>query len=173
MNGKEVAEKIGVTYPQLRYFVRKIDAVSKKDTSQGHEHDFTFRDLVYLKLASVMRSDGIGLDEINQAVGTLDYFLDVMSGYMKDGVFVKQKDVSYRGGLVKTREGVWSYGLGEYDDENVAFYYDPKSGKEGSYKKTSLSHVPGFYYSVRAIVSELIKGDQLELNLMSEVVAVK
>lgn len=160
MNGKEVVEKIGITYPQLRYFVRKIDAVSKKDTSQGHEHDFTFRDLVYLKLASIMRADGLGLDEINQAIEVLD-------------LFWKIPQFNRVGALVKNGSGGWSYGsFDNYYIDHEAFYFDPKEGKEGSYKKTTLTHVPGFLYSVAHIAEELEKGDQLKLDLMSEVEAV-
>lgn len=172
MDTKQVKELTGLTDNQITYLIKKVDAL-KREKSQGKAREYTFRELVYLKLASLMRSDGIRLDEINEAIGTLDYFLDVTAGYMKDGVFIKQREVSYRGGILKARDGTWSYGLGEYyDDDVMTVYFDPKEGKEGSYKMTKLTHVPGLYYNVRAIATELAKGDQLELGLMSEVEAV-
>ena len=157
MNGKEVVEKIGITYPQLRYFVRKIDALPKKETSQGHEHDFTFRDLVYLKLASIMRSDGLGLPVINDAIGLLDIYWTNAENPASAGSLLR---LDYPG-----ERDTWAWG---FDRAEERFFIN----ENGEAESDIITHVPGWIYSVADIAEELEKGDQLELNLMSKVGAV-
>jgi len=189
MNGKEVVEKIGITYPQLRYFVRKIDALPKKETSQGHEHDFSFRDLVYLKLASIMRSDGLGLDEINIAIK------QVAEAWKSDnpllaGVLTRippakkarsSRDMETESELNDLWNDIKSVKSTDLDDDVLSLEKRPvvwlwTLDSEWYLRDTDTSefrkfveHIPNLVYSVSAVARDLSKGDQLELNLMSEV----
>ncbi len=158
MNGKEVVEKIGITYPQLRYFVRKIDALPKKESSQGHEHDFTFRDLVYLKLASIMRSDGIGLPVINDAIGLLDIYWTNAENPASAGSLLR---LDYPG-----ERDIWAWGLNRGEKR---FFINEK----GEAESDIITHAPGWIYSVAHIAEALEKGDQLELDIMTEEMAVQ
>ena len=74
MDTKQVKELTGLTDNQITYLIKKVDAL-KREKSQGKAREYTFRELVYLKLASLMRSDGIRLDEINEAIDRL-MFID-------------------------------------------------------------------------------------------------
>ncbi len=147
MNGKEASKFVGITYRQMRYFVDQIDALTKKETSQGHDHEFGFLDLVFLKLAALMRSDGSRLDEINQAVGTLNYFWKTMP------------HLTGSGALVKDNKGSWVFFVPTDLLNDGEFFYQNAEGEFT--KKTSLTHVPGLYYNVAAIASELADENQL------------
>lgn len=184
MDTKQVKELTGLTDNQITYLINKIDAL-KREKTQGKARDYSFRDLVYLKLASMMRSDGHRLPVINSAIEQVDnawknpenpqeagvitiiprinkkasrqveeYFDDIYSvvkGWNNDG----ESYPELRPTLVLGSDSKWLI----RDD-------DPEFSKYSNY-------LPGVIYSVSYIASELSKGDQLELDLMSEVGAVK
>lgn len=71
MNTGKVKELTSLTDDQINYLIKKVDAL-KREKNQGKARDYSFRDLVYLDLAAVMRHDGYRLDEINQAINLLE-----------------------------------------------------------------------------------------------------
>ncbi len=71
MDSKTVIERTGLTYGQLNYLLKRVDALNR-DKTQGKARKFGPRDLVFLKLASVLREHGYGLDKINEAVTLVD-----------------------------------------------------------------------------------------------------
>ena len=167
MDGVATSKLVGNTYPQLRYFVKRIDALPKKDTSQGHEHEFTYLDIVYLKLAAMMRADMIRLDYINDAIslveearrieikipGTLIYMPDIYKSWFPEKIFIEPlkkgrwlwTPLSFR----------WAENMAEVEaSENIMF----------------VDHIPGMLYSISAIVREVNKLEdyQLELSLITD-----
>lgn len=172
MDAKQVKELTGLTYGQLNYLIDQVDAL-KRDKTQGKARDFTFRDLALLKLASLMRSDGINTRDISAGVALAD------KNSLKGEMFYY-----YEGNSFQTLEDkffeIWKGAEGRRDTD---IFTMPKwiyiVTDETAKEKRIMSfdnfpnHIPKFFYRVSAIVSELEKGDQLELDLMSEVGAVK
>jgi len=158
MDTKQVKELTGLTDNQITYLIKKVDAL-KREKSQGKAREYTFRELVYLKLASLMRSDGLGLDEINQAVGTLNYFWKI-------------KEFTGSGALTKHHEGAWAFSPPSDFLNDGEFLYINANG-EVAKKRSLTDHIPGVYYNVMAITKGLSKDDQMELDLMSEEMAVR
>jgi len=136
MNGKEASKFVGITYRQMRYFVDQIDALTKKETSQGHDHEFTFKDLVYLKLASVMRSDGMRLDEINKAIRPLDEY------------WINENPID-AGTLLKI-----------YLDDRDQYYWTWSPNFDEKFD-VSMVRLPKYLYNVEYYASKLAKDDQL------------
>ncbi len=160
MNGKEASEMLGITYRQLGYFVDRIDAITKKETSQGYAHDFTFHDLVYLKLAAIMRGDKIRLDYINDAIslveearkvetkipGTLIYMPDVYKTWFPEKIFIEP-----------LKKGRWMW-------TPLSFQWiKNKERIEAGENIMPVDHIPGMLYSISAIVGEInqLENDQL------------
>lgn len=138
MNGKQVVEKIGITYPQLRYFTRRIDAITKKDTSQGHEHEFSFRDLVIFKVAADMRDDGIRLSEINEAMN------EVSRNWGQPGSVIRSGSYSGAG---------WEWA--------------PNMDLVNTHNSKRIPRLPGFMYDIGFYTAQMRESDQLELNLIT------
>lgn len=146
MNGKQVIDQIGITYSRLRYFVRRIDALTKKETSQGHENDFSFRDLVFLQIATLMRSDGIGLDDINKGINILDEkWTDLDDNPKMAGTIIRLDE----------KPATWIWTL-------LVFPF----GSDDGYKYRT--RLPGSMYFASVIAQDLSRNDQLELELTQE-----
>ncbi len=153
MDTKQVKELTGLTDDQISYLIKKVDAL-KREKTQGKAREYSFHDLVYFKLASVMRTDGLSLPAINKVISVLDrHWINenpndagtLLRVYLEDSdQFLEDSDRFC---------WTWSPNFGEkYDIARVRF--------------------PKFLYNVEYYATELSKGDQLELNLMSEVEAV-
>lgn len=156
MDTKQVKELTGLTDNQISYLIKKVDLL-KREKTQGKAREYSFRDLVYLKLASIMRSDGLSLPEIDKAIKLL----------YRTWIF--SENPASAGSLLRADES----------DKNVAWYWGPMTVDEVFDANTSgetiteqITHIPGVMYNVAFIATELAKRDQLELNLMSEVEAV-
>lgn len=171
MDAKQVKELTGLTYGQLNYLIDQVDAL-KRDKTQGKARDFSFRDLALLKLASLMRSDGIGTRDISEGVALADRnsLNGVMFYYSEGSRFQPLESEFYR---------IWKGAEGRKDTDIFAmpkwiYIMSDGASKAGeSFNFDSFpNHIPKFFYRVSAITDELSKGDQLELNLMSEVEAV-
>ena len=179
MNARKASELVGITYGQLRYFVRQIDALTKKETSQGHDHEFTFRDLVYLKLAALMREDGLRLDEINKGIYTLNGNWINAENPTNAGVLTrippgKKPKNDREKEMEEDFDQLWREILIKNIREADEFYlasgprpvmwlwssYNPWILKE----EKSLNHIPGLMYSAMGIASELADDNQLELE---------
>lgn len=161
MNGKEASEVLGITYRQLGYFVDRIDAITKKETSQGHPHDLTFLDLVFLKLAAIMRADKIRLDDINDAIslvvearkiemklpGTLIYRPDIYKNWFPENIFIDP-----------LKKGRWMWTPRSF--ETAEKFAGAEAGEH------FMNRIPGMLYSVAAIVGEIneLENNQLELE---------
>lgn len=146
MDTKQVKELTGLTDDQISYLIKKVDAL-KREKAQGKARDFSFRDLVYFKLASVMRTDGLSLPAIDEVISVLD----------RNWINENPNDAGtlFRVYLEDSDQFCWTWSpnFGEkYDIARVRF--------------------PKFLYNVEYYATELAKGDQLELGLMSEVEAV-
>ena len=152
MDTKQVKELTGLTDNQISYLIKKVDLL-KREKTQGKAREYTFRDLVYLKLASIMRSDGLSLPEIDKAIKLL----------YRTWIF--SENPASAGSLLRADEA----------DKNVAWYWGPMTVDEVFDANTSgerteqITHIPGVMYNVAFIATELSKRDQLEFNLMSEV----
>ena len=73
MHGKTVAELTNLSYRQLNYLVDNVDGLlSTPHESQGQPRDFRYRDVVLIRLASLLREDGFRIKQIVQAVGAVD-----------------------------------------------------------------------------------------------------
>ena len=70
MDGKLASAKTGLTYGQTNYLVRK-GLITPISISQGKPREFSYRDLVMLRLAAELRADGYRLDAISQALTEL------------------------------------------------------------------------------------------------------
>ena len=163
MDTKQVKELTGLTDNQITYLIKKVDAL-KREKTQGKAREYTFRELVYLKLASLMRSDGLRLPVINEAIESLNVYwtndapedagtLLIISNAK---IWIDDGDQPAGGGLVIM------YSQSDTSDDVL-----------GDAKQYMIDgRLPGAFYNVRAIASELSKLDQLELGLMSEVEAV-
>lgn len=145
MDTKRVKELTGLTDNQITYLINNVDAL-KREKSQGKARDYSFRDLVYLKLASVMRSDGMRLPEINGVISVLgSEWINENPNDAGTLLKVYVKDAGHR--------WAWTPHFLTYDD-------------------TVRIHFPKYLYNVEYYATELAKLDQLELNFMSEAKAV-
>jgi DNA-binding transcriptional MerR regulator len=147
MNTKQVKELTGLTYGQLNYLVDQVDAL-KREKKQGKARDFSFRDLVYLKLASVMRSDGMGLPAINEVMSVLDHHWI-------------NENPNDAGTLMR---------LYLEDSDQYCWTWSPNFDEKFDVAKARL---PGYLYNVEYYASELSNLDQLELDIMAEEMAVQ
>ena len=174
MNTAKVKEITGLTDDQISYLIKKVDAL-KREKTQGKAREYSFRDVVFLKLASLMRSDRIGLDEINLAIkqvneawnndnpqdaGVLvrlksesksfsnDYFAEVWKVLSESPNAPPEMKESRN----RTTVIVWS------EDKWLIKDDDPEFSKYANY-------LPRTIYSVSAVAEELAKGDQLVLKL--------
>lgn len=136
MKTNAVIVKTGLTYGQLNYLLKQVNALNR-DKTQGKAREYSFRDLVYLKIAAVMRSDGMGLTEINQALNALDQNWGKRGAVMRNGV-----DSS------SGWEWLPNMDLVTTDSDN---------------KPKRIPRIPRYMYDVSYYVSELRKGDQMEL----------
>lgn len=171
MDAKQVKELTGLTYGQLNYLVDQVDAL-KREKTQGKARDFTFRDLALLKLASLMRSDGISTRDISEGVALADRhsLKGEMFYYSEASRFQPLEDKFFE---------IWKGAEGRRDTDVFTmpkwiYIVTDETAKEKrimNFDKLP-NHIPKFFYRVSAIASELAKGDQLELDLMSEVEAV-
>jgi len=146
MDAKQVKEITGLTYGQLNYLIDQVDAL-KREKTQGKARDFSFRDLVLLKLASVMRTDGLSLPAINEVMNVLN----------RNWINENPNDA---GTLLR---------IYLEDSNQFCWTWSPNFGEKYNVAKVRF---PGYLYNVEYYASELSKGDQLELNLMPEVGAV-
>lgn len=145
MNTAKVKEITGLTDDQITYLIKKVDAL-KREKMQGKARDYSFREVVFLKLASVMRSDGMGLSAINEVMSVLNQYW----------INENPKDA---GNLLKiyledSGEYHWTWSPNFYDATNV-----------------NMARSPKYYYNAEYYASELSNRDQLELKL--EEMAVK
>jgi hypothetical protein len=145
MDADKVLELTGLTYGQLNYLVKRVDALNR-DKTQGKARKFTLRQAVYLKVASMMRADGIRISEVNQALSVLDEF---WMGWAGQG-----------GALVRTgdKNNPWAYAL----TPNFVII-DPKDKTVKQSKR--VARVSGFLYDVEYQASKLRGDNQLELDL--------
>lgn len=159
MNGKAASRRIGITYDQLRYFVKRIDYFAKKDATRDHYHDFTFRDLAFLQLAAMMRADGIRLSEINNAISLLDEARKVSR---IPGTLVYRSDVTLFSWdildepVLEKGRWIWSPTIIRAS-ENLA------NGMDESNMRI-LKHIPGMLYSVLSVFDEMSRDDQMQLE---------
>lgn len=156
MDAGKVIGLTGLTYGQLNYLIKQVDVLNREKT-QGKARDFSFREVVFLKLASLMRSDGLRLGVINEAIGLIDQYWTNTENPAKAGMIIRMFDVEGLGDV-----WVWSSSRGE------EYHY---MNSDGGITTDILTHVPKVIYSVSTIAEELAKGDQLELKL--EEMAVK
>ena len=145
MDAGKVIGLTGLTYGQLNYLIKQVDVLNREKT-QGKARDFSFREVVFLKLASVMRSDGMGLSAINEVMSVLNQYW----------INENPKDA---GNLLKiyledSGEYHWTWSPNFYDATNV-----------------NMARSPKYYYNAEYYASELSNRDQLELKL--EEMAVK
>ena len=138
MNAKEVINKTGITYPQLRQMVRKIDALPK--TTQGRKNEYSFRDLVIFKVAAVMREDGIGLSEINEAMN------EIAQNWGQPGSII-------RSGRYSGASWEWALNMDLVNAHN----------------QKRIPSLPGFMYDIAFYTSQMRESDQLKLNMSEEV----
>ena len=129
MDAKQVKEITGLTYGQLNYLIDQVDAL-KRDKTQGKARDFSFRDLVLLKLASVMRADGLRLDEINDAFNGLNRMCIDIEKVEDAGVLVCTGNEMYR--WFWTKQNIFVTGK-----------FPPRSS------------IPKCFYSISSIVREV------------------
>ena len=171
MDAKQVKEITGLTYGQLNYLIDQVDAL-KREKTQGKARDFSFRDLVLLKLASLMRSDGIGIRDISAGVALADKhsLKGEMFYYYEGNKFQELEDTFFE---------IWKKFEDRRDTDIFTmprwiYIVTDETEKEKRIMNFDRfpNHIPKFFYRVSAITDELAKGDQLELGLMSEVEAV-
>ena len=146
MDTKQVKELTGLTDNQITYLINQVD-VLKREKTQGKAREYSFRDLVYLKLASVMRSDGMGLPAINEVMNVLN----------RNWINENPNDA---GTLLRVYLE---------DSDQFCWTWSPNFGEKYNVARVRF---PKFLYNVEYYATELAKGDQLELNLMSKVGAV-
>ena len=159
MNGKEASKRVGITYYQLRYFVKRVDYFAQKDATRNHYHDFNFHELVYLKLAAIMRGDGIRLDDISDAIALVDEAVDVAPGH--PGTLIYHPDAykswfpenTFTNPLTKGK-WLWTPLIFRAIEEN------PNTGKV----EDPIIHIPGMIYNVRSVAEEFAQDDQLMLE---------
>jgi len=147
MNAEKVIELTGLTYGQLNYLIEKVDAL-KREKTQGKARDFSFRDLVYLKLASLMRSDGMGSPAINEVMAILDQYW-INENPNDAGTLLRLY-------LEESDQYSWTW------SPNFDKKFDP-----------AMMRFPKYLYNVEYYATELIKSNQLELDIMSEEMAVQ
>jgi len=153
MNTTKVKEITGLTDDQISYLIKKVDAL-KREKTQGKARDYSFRDVVFLKLASLMRADGLPISEIDQATINIDTLWQMTGTY---GALLRNGDK-------------WSWTPNSNYISGKSLFIDPE---KNTIEETNLTHVPNYYYNISFIADELAKSDQPELNLMPEETAVK
>lgn len=146
MDTKQVKELTGLTDDQISYLIKKVDAL-KRDKTQGKAREYSFHDLVYFKLASVMRTDGLSLPAIDEVISVLD----------RHWINENPNDA---GTLLR---------IYLEDSDQFCWTWSPNFGEKYDIAKVRF---PKFLYNVEYYATELSKGDQLKLDLMSEVGAV-
>lgn len=148
MNTKQVKELTGLTDDQINYLIEKVDAL-KREKSQGKAREYSFRDLVYLKLASVMRSDGLALPVINEAIsfGLNEFWTNENPN--DAGTLLRMY-------LEESDQYSWTW------SPNFDKKFDP-----------AMVRFPKYLYNVEYYATELTKSNQLELDIMSEEMAVQ
>lgn len=132
MNAAGIVELTGLTYRKLNYMQEQID-VLKREKTQGKAREYSFRDLLYLKIASLIRSDGIGLSEINQAIKALDHVWDNAEVPGRWAILLRDTRNSKHSSWVVAQN---------------ALYMDHE-------KNERVTHIPGFMYDVAFYASEL------------------
>lgn len=139
MNRKEASEMLGITYGQLRYLVERIDAITKKETSQGYATELTPLDVAYLKLATIMRADKFTIDDINEAFSLIEYAIKT-EGIICGCLIHNRTNNSWKieSAIVK---GKWLW------TRNVIQY--------GNNRSDILTHIPGALYNLEAIVEAI------------------
>lgn len=142
MDAKMVLEATGLTYGRLNYLIEQVDAL-KREKTQGKARDFYFRDLVYLKLASLMRTDGIRISAINDAIELLGNNWRDDDNIDQAGTLIREHG---KGGEV-----IWHWGI--FDGIKIP----GRTTIDGDEKiiKANYGYVPGSVYSVKRIAIEL------------------
>lgn len=145
MDAKQVIELTGLTYGQLNYLITRVDALTR-DKTQGKARDFSFQDLVYLKLAAVMRADGIRLDEINQAIKVLEDVNAMMPQEWKWGSLIRRND----------KTPMWGWSPNTFYD---TFIFNPTTNRPE--RPVDFLRSFGTVYDVAEIASNLAGVNQL------------
>jgi len=145
MDSKQIVEITGLTYGQLNYLIDQVDAL-KRDKTQGKARDFTFRELVYLKLAAVMRADGIRLDEINQAIQVVEDVNSMLAGGWQWGTLIRRND----------KAKLWTWSPNTFFS---ASWYNPTTNKLES--PMDILRAIGPVYDVGEIASDLAGANQM------------
>lgn len=139
MNAAGIVELTGLTYRKLNYMQEQID-VLKREKTQGKAREYSFRDLVFLKIASEMRQDNIRLNTINKAITLLDQnWNNTENIYIAGRLMVFDNHP-----LWSLTTDLWFTGDG---------YNQPLD---------SLRRIPGHYYNVTNIAGEL-STDQMRI----------
>lgn len=135
MDAKAVTEYFKISYGQLKYLINQIDAL-KRDKAQGKARDYSYRDLVLISLALVLRSDGFRLDAIKQAINEL-------SNNWKDSENPNNAGVLLRGG-----DGLFRWS----ETTDLTLTAGEHKTPIDLYKT-----IPKFYYNVKWIANEVFE----------------
>ena len=77
MNGRKAATQAGISYNQLDYWVR-IGVITPSTHGQyGKDHEFTPRDVAWLKTAATMRKQGYRLSVIREAIKNFQKAIEI------------------------------------------------------------------------------------------------
>lgn len=145
MNTGKVKELTSLTDDQINYLIKKVDAL-KREKNQGKARDYSFRDLVYLKLAAVMRADGIRLDEINQAIQVVEDVNSMLAGGWQWGTLIRRND----------KAKLWTWSPNTFFS---ASWYNPTTNKLES--PMDILRAIGPVYDVGEIASDLAGANQM------------
>jgi DNA-binding transcriptional MerR regulator len=76
MNGKEAAKDAGITEHKLWYWVSLRVISPSKIGKSGRAHEFTQKDIVWLKIAVMMRRQGYRLNKIRDLIKELQSVME-------------------------------------------------------------------------------------------------
>jgi DNA-binding transcriptional MerR regulator len=79
MNRKEIADSTGLTYAQIRHLSNKVGVLSR-NKDQGHDCEFSVRDLELFRMAAYMKS----LKHTNKSIYEMLNYID-KSGLLDRG----------------------------------------------------------------------------------------
>lgn len=141
MDTNDVKKLTGLTGRQLEYMLNTVESL-KREKTQGKAREYSFRDLVFLKIAAVMRADGIRLSEINQAMN------EIARNWGQRGAVM-------RNGRYSGSSWLWMPNM------DLVVYDKNKKPKR-------IPRLPGIMYDVSFYAASLNDVDQMELNPIPE-----
>jgi len=127
--GREVAQILGISRRQLRYWAQ-TDLVRPSLRSPGGHYRYTFRDLIALKTAKRLIDAGVSVRRLRKSIRALRRILPTVKRPLAELVLVTTGDivlVVHQGSTFEAASGQeWVFQVAEFHRELEAWRREPK-----------------------------------------------